>query len=86
MQPQGMQQGMPAQGMPMASETDWTVLLILSIILGSLGVDHFYSGKIGTGILKLITFGGCGIWYLIDVIMIATGSFKDGNGLVVTKQ
>ena len=45
-----------------ATDKDWTVLLILSIILGSLGVDHFYSGKIGTGILKLITFGGCGIW------------------------
>ena len=64
-----------------ATDKDWTVLLILSIILGSLGVDHFYSGKIGTGILKLITFGGCGIWWLIDVIMIATGSFKDGNEL-----
>ena len=68
-----------------ATDKDWTVLLILSIILGRLGVDHFYSGKIGTGILKLITFGGCGIWWLIDVIMIATGSFKDGNGVPITK-
>ena len=68
-----------------ATDKDWTVLLILSIILGSLGVDHFYSGEIGTGILKLITFGGCGIWWLIDVIMIATGSFKDGNGVPITK-
>jgi|TARA_B100001094_G_scaffold331550_1_gene400281 TM2 domain-containing membrane protein YozV len=79
MQPQGMQQA------GMTSDKDWTVLLILSIVLGSLGVDHFYSGKIGTGILKLITFGGCGIWWLIDVIMIATGSFKDGNGIVIAK-
>ena len=41
--------------------------------------------KIGTGILKLITFGGCGIWWLIDVIMIATGSFKDSNGIPIVK-
>ena len=79
---------MQAQGMEqagMTSDKDWTVLLILSIVLGSLGVDHFYSGKIGTGILKLITFGGCGIWWLIDVIMIATGSFKDSNGIPIVK-
>jgi TM2 domain-containing membrane protein YozV len=56
MQPQGMEQA------AMTSDKDWTVLLILSIVLGSLGVDHFYSGKIGTGILKLITLGAC--WYL----------------------
>ena len=86
MQPQGMQQGMPAQGMPMASDKDWVTTLLLALLLGTFGVDHFYAGKIGTGILKLITLGGCGIWALIDVIMIATGSYKDGNGLVVTKQ
>ena len=80
---------MQAQGMEqagMTSDKDWTVLLILSIVLGSLGVDHFYSGKIGTGILKLITLGACGIWYLIDVIMIATGSFKDSNGIPITNK
>ena len=81
-----MQQGMPAQGMPMASDKDWVTTLLLALLLGTFGVDHFYAGKIGTGILKLITLGGCGIWALIDVIMIATGSYKDGNGLVVTKQ
>ncbi len=87
MQPQGMQQGVPAQGMAMMeSDKDWTVLLILSILLGSLGVDRFYAGSIGLGILKLITFGGCGVWWLIDLIMIATGSFKDGNGLVVSSK
>ena len=87
MQPQGMQaQGMQAQGMPMASDKDWVTTLLLAVLVGSLGVDHFYTGKIGTGILKLITLGGCGIWALIDIIMIATGSYKDGNGLVVTKQ
>ena len=57
-----------------------TTAMILSIFLGSLGVDRFYVGKIGTGILKLITFGGFGIWWLVDLIMIATGSFKDKQG------
>lgn len=61
----------------MQSDKDWLVTLLLSLFLGSLGVDRFYVGKIGTGILKLITFGGCGIWTLIDVIAISTGNFKD---------
>ena len=80
MQPQGMEQA------AMTSDKDWTVLLILSILLGGLGVDHFYTGKIGTGILKLITLGGCTIWALIDLIMVITGGFKDSNGLPVVKQ
>jgi TM2 domain-containing membrane protein YozV len=50
----------------------WIVALLLSVLLGSLGVDRFYMGYIGTGILKLITFGGFGVWWLIDLILIAT--------------
>lgn len=80
MQPQGMEQA------AMTSDKDWTVLLLLSILIGFTGADHFYTGKIGTGILKLITFGGCGIWSLIDIIMVATGGFKDSNGLPVTNK
>jgi len=45
--------------------------LLLSVYLGSLGIDRFYMGYIGTGILKLITLGGLGIWSLIDIILIA---------------
>jgi len=67
------------------SDKDWTVLLILSILLGGLGVDHFYTGKIGTGILKLITAGGCMIWYIIDIINIVTEKFTDSDGNVVRK-
>ena len=68
------------------SEVDWTVLLILSLLLGGLGVDRFYSGHIGLGVLKLITVGGCGIWALYDIIMIATGKFRDGDGYLVVNQ
>jgi len=68
------------------SDTDWTTLLILSILLGGLGVDHFYTGKIGTGVLKLITAGGCGIWALYDIIMVVTEKFVDSDGNVVMKQ
>lgn len=82
MQPQGMQQ----QGMPMNSDKDWMTTLLLAFFLGIFGVDHFYAGKTMTGILKLITLGGCGLWSLIDFIMIITESYKDGNGLVIKKQ
>ena len=54
--------------------------LLLSIFLGSLGVDRFYLGYVGLGILKLLTWGGCGIWWLIDLILIATKELKDSNG------
>ena len=56
------------------------VALILSIFLGELGIDRFYLGYIGTGILKVITCGGFGIWWLIDLIMIATGKLKPKDG------
>ena len=49
---------------------DPTVVLIISILVGELGVDRFMLGDVGLGVLKLITLGGCGIWWLIDVILI----------------
>ena len=81
----------------MKSEKDWLVTLLLSLFIGTLGIHRFYVGKIGNGIFKLInigansvtwnlqfiTLGGCGVWTLIDIIMIATGNFtdKDGNAI-----
>ena len=59
-------------------EVNWTLTLVMSIIFGSLGVDRFIMGHIGLGILKLITFGGFGVWWLVDVILIAT-KYKFSN-------
>ncbi len=53
-------------------DKNWVLALVLSIILGGLGIDRFYMGYIWQGILKLITAGGFGIWWLIDLILIAT--------------
>ncbi|MBU0980478.1 MAG: TM2 domain-containing protein [Nanoarchaeota archaeon] len=50
----------------------WTLTLIMSILFGQLGVDRFLMGHVGLGILKLITAGGCGIWWVIDIILVAT--------------
>ncbi|MCI7805341.1 MAG: TM2 domain-containing protein [Oscillospiraceae bacterium] len=60
-----------------------TTALILSILLGELGIDRFYLGYTGLGILKLITGGGFCIWWLVDIILIATGKLtaKDGSEL-----
>jgi len=53
-------------------KVNWILALIMSIIFGTLGVDRFMMGHVGLGILKLITVGGLGIWWLIDWILIAT--------------
>ena len=54
--------------------------VILSALVGGLGIDRFYLGYTLLGILKLITFGGFGIWYIIDLILIATGELGPKNG------
>jgi TM2 domain-containing membrane protein YozV len=64
----------------MAQRRNFLTALLLSIFVGSLGVDRFYMGYVGLGILKLITFGGCGIWSIIDLILIATKQLKDADG------
>jgi TM2 domain-containing membrane protein YozV len=63
----------------------WTAALLLCFFFGVLGVHRFYVGKVGTGILQLITFGAFGLWPLIDLIMIAVGKFTDKQGLALAR-
>ncbi|MEZ5186707.1 MAG: TM2 domain-containing protein [Candidatus Nanopelagicales bacterium] len=65
-----------AQGRP-ASPKSRLAAALLAWFLGVLGIHRFYVGKIGTGILMIVTLGGLGIWVLIDFIVILVGSFKD---------
>lgn len=69
-----------------ASDKNRLVALFLYLFLGVFGVHRFYAGKVGTGILQIITLGGFfGIWVLIDFIMIICGAFKDKEGLPLTE-
>ena len=63
-----------------------TSVLLLSIFLGQIGVDRFYLGYIGLGVLKLLTAGGCGIWWLVDVILIATDGLRDAKGRALRRK
>jgi hypothetical protein len=62
------------------SEKSRAVALALCIPLGVFGAHRFYVGKIGTGLLQLCTLGGLGLWYLYDLITIASGEFRDVDG------
>ena len=63
-----------------ATRRSYNATWLLSLLLGHLGVDRFYLGYVGLGILKLITGGGFGIWWLIDIILTLTGQVKDRDG------
>ncbi len=65
------------------SEKSRAVALALCIPLGVFGAHRFYVGKIGTGLLQLCTLGGMGLWWLYDLITIASGEFRDVDGLRV---
>ena len=61
------------------------VCLLLAIFLGGLGVDRFYLGQAGLGVLKLLTCGGAGIWGIIDIFT-AFGRTKNYNmNLLMTR-
>ena len=59
---------------------DWLALFLLTFFVGVLGVHRFYVGKIGTGVLMLITLGGLGIWFLVDLLLVVTGQFTNKDG------
>lgn len=60
--------------------------LLLCFFLGHLGVHRFYVGKVGTGILMLLTAGGLGVWYIVDMAMILLGKFKTKEGAAIVHQ
>ena len=62
------------------STTDWLTLFLLTFFVGVLGIHRFYVGKIGTGFLMLLTLGGLGIWFLVDLILVVTGQFTNKDG------
>lgn len=65
------------------SEKGFVPTLLLCLLLGGFGAHRFYVGKPLTAILMILTLGGIGIWALIDLIVIATGGFKDSKGLKI---
>lgn len=69
----------------MESEKSWTATLLLCFFLGGLGIHSFYAGKTVFGVIQLLTGGGCGIWWLIDFIMILCKKFTDGEGRIICK-
>lgn len=68
------------------SNKDWLTTLLLCLFLGSFGAHRFYVNKVGTGLAQLFTLGGCGIWALVDLIMIITGKFEDSEGKCVVSK
>lgn len=66
------------------SDKDWLTAVLLCFFLGSLGIHSFYAGKTVNGVIQLLTGGGCGVWTLIDFIMLLTKKYTDGDGKIIS--
>jgi len=75
----------PYQGAAASSDKLLLPAVLLCFFLGSFGAHRFYVGKIGTGILMLVTIGGLGVWTLIDFIMLLISKFSDKDGNLLTR-
>lgn len=67
-------------GVGMVDQRDWVVTLLLCLFLGCFGAHRFYTGHIAFGLIQLFTVGGCGIWALVDLILILTNNYTDNYG------
>src|SRR5437764_2380461 len=72
--------------MAIEPQKSWLATVLLCQFLGTLGMHRFYTGRIVSGIFQLLTFGGFGIWVLIDLIMIISGDFKDSYNRPLDQQ
>ena len=72
--------------MAIEPQKSWIATVLLCQFLGTLGVHRFYTGRVVSGILQLLTFGGFGIWVLVDLIMIISGDFKDSYNRPLDQQ
>jgi tetratricopeptide (TPR) repeat protein/TM2 domain-containing membrane protein YozV len=77
--PSLMEQKATAPGQTTISPKDKSIVILLSFLLGVFGADRFYRGQIGLGLLKLITFGGCCIWWIIDSLVYSLGGLPEDN-------
>lgn len=71
----------PAPGYAPTGSKSFLTTWLLSLLVGVLGADRFYLGKIGTGVLKLVTLGGFGVWALVDLILVLMNKTRDKQGL-----
>jgi len=65
---------------------DWQVAMLLCMFLGVIGMHRFYVGKNGTGVLMLLTSGGFGIWWLVDLLMLIFDNFTAAEGVPLLKR
>ncbi len=75
----------PYPGRAPVSERSRGVALGLAVLGGLFGLHRFYAGRIQSGIWMCLTFGGMGIWYLYDIVVVAAGDFRDGEGRRVAR-